>query len=81
LSQRNHPDYYYAIRDAVIARMGPVFNVSVFQKLFPKGARPHHVIPYTDGYLAHRRIIQDLVKSKMQRTLATVPKEQLRLTV
>ncbi len=81
MSLRNHPEYYYTIRDAVIARMGPVFNVSVFQQVFPKAARPHQVIPFTDGYLAHRRIIQDLVKSKMQRTRVAVPKEQLRLPI
>lgn len=76
---RNHSDYYYTIRDAIIAGMGPEFDRVEFRRLFPRAAIPHGVIPYTDGYLAQRRIIEGLVKAKMKRTLADTPKRQLTL--
>lgn|GEM_PF-5938129 len=78
-AKRNHPDYYYTIRDAVITRMGPTFNQAEFRWHFPKAAGPCKVIPYTEGYLAHRRIIEGLVKAKMRRVAAKAPKEQLSL--
>lgn len=81
MSKRNHPDYYYQIRDAVITLMGPTFDQSEFRKCFPRAAVPYKVIPYSDGYLAHRRIIEGLVKTKMARVSAAPLKEQLRLHV
>lgn len=74
-----HPDYYYEIRDAIILQMGPTFNLEDFKRLFPKAARPHNVIPYTDGYLAHRRIIGRLVENKMKTRFANLPKQQTAL--
>jgi len=79
LPERKHPEYYYTICDAIIAGMGPEFDQTTYYRLFPKAARPHQVIPYSDGYLAHRRIIERLVKAKMKRALAAVPKRQLTL--
>lgn len=81
MRKRNHPDYYYAIRDAVIALLGPQFDQDEFQKYFPKAAVPHKVIPFSDGYLAHRRIIEGLAKVRMERTSRLLPKVQLRLQV
>ncbi|MFA9262246.1 MAG: hypothetical protein ACEQSB_02715 [Undibacterium sp.] len=81
MAKRNHPDYYYQIRDAVIALMGPAFEQAEFRRHFPKAAAPYKVIPFSDGYLAHRRIIEGLVKAKMAQVSAALPKEQLRLHV
>lgn len=81
LPRRNHPNYYYEIRDAVIALMGPAFEQAEFRRHFPKAAAPHKVLPYSDGYLAHRRIIEGLVKDKMKKSSADLPKEQLQLHI
>lgn len=75
---RKHPPFYYTIRDIIIARSGPVFNEREFQRLFPAAARPHSVIPYSDGYPAIRRIIMSLVKARMKQARQTAPKAQLR---
>ena len=74
-----HPTHYYTIRDAIIAEMGPKFDQTTFNQRFSKAARPHNVIPFTDGYLTHRRIIGDLVRDKMRRARAAAPKDQLTL--
>lgn len=77
MPKRNHPDYYYTIRDAVIAKMGPRFDEQEFKQLFPAVARPHNVIPYSDGYPAIRRIIMGLVKTKMRSSSQRVPTVQV----
>lgn len=76
MPKRSHPDYYYAIRDMIVAGMGPQFDLEKFRRLFPKAAAPHQVIPYTDGYLAHRKTIEGLVKSELRRKFANIPKTQ-----
>lgn len=78
-STRRHPPFYYTIRDAIIARMGPSFSEEDFKANFPSAARPHSIIPYSDGYLAIRRIIKGLVKDRMRKTRAAVPKQQEKL--
>ncbi len=80
MAKRNHPDYYYTIRDAIVAEIGPAeFDPDAFKHLFPKVARRYGVIPWTDGYLAHRRIIGGLVKSTMKQRFAAMPKTQTAL--
>lgn len=81
MPKRNHPDYYYQIRDAAIALMGPAFSQAEFRKYFPRTAAPYKVIPYSDGYLAHRSIIEGLVKAKMKKACTALPKEQLQLRI
>lgn len=79
MAKRNHPNYYYSIRDAIVAEMGPEFDQDVFERLFPKAGKPYRVIPWTDGYLAHRRIISGLVKSAIKERFAKTPKAQTSL--
>lgn len=63
--KRNHPDYYYDIRDGIVLLMGTEFDENRFRGLFREAARPHKLIPFGDGYLAHLNIIRGLVKDKM----------------
>ncbi len=76
---RTHPNYYYIICDLIVAKMGPEFDLKVFERLFPKVGKPYGVIPWTDGYLAHRRIIGGLVKSAIKDRFAEAPKTQASL--
>lgn len=73
---RMHPDFYYTIRDAVVAKMGPVFDEKEFGRHFIPAARPYRVAPFTPGYPAIRSIIMGLVKNKMRGRNAKVPKYQ-----
>ncbi len=79
MGKRIHPNYYYIIRDTIVAKMGPEFDQNVFERLFPRVAQEYRVIPWTDGYLAHRRIIGGLVKSAMKERFAAAPKTQTSL--
>lgn len=79
MPRRAHPDYYYEIRDAIIRHMGASFNLDNFKHLFPEVARKHDIIPYTDGYLAHRETIRRLTEDKMKKQFARTPKKQVSL--
>lgn len=67
LRKRNHPDYYYTMRDEIVALMddqaGKPFDTSNFRTQFRKVAAKHNV-PAT-SYLAHFEIIKRMVAEKL----------------
>lgn len=67
MPKRNHPDYYYVMRDEIVALMddqaGKPFDATNYRIQFRKVAARHH-IPST-SYPAHFRIIQGMVSQKL----------------
>jgi hypothetical protein len=67
--QRKHPDYYYTMRDEIIALMddqaGKPFDVTNYRIQFRKVAAEHKIPP--TSYLAHFEIIKRMVAEKLPR--------------
>lgn len=67
LPKRNHPDYYYTMRDEIIARMddqaGQPFDASNYRTQFRKVAAKHQIS--AESYRAHFSIIQRMVAEKL----------------
>lgn len=61
--KRNHPDYYYAMRDEILALMdgqaGQPLNETLYRKHFRTVAAKHAIPP--QSYLAHFNIIKSMV--------------------
>lgn len=71
MPKRTHPDYYYTMRDEIIALMddqaGQPFDATNYRKQFRTVAIRHKVFPGSDGYAAHFRIIQGMVSQMLPR--------------
>ncbi len=69
MPKRAHPDYYYAMRDEIVARMddqaGLPFDATNYRNQFRVVAIRHKIYPGSDGYGAHFRIIQGMVSQKL----------------
>lgn len=67
--RHTHPNYYYAMRDEIIALMddqsGKPFDVTNYRKQFRTVAIRHEIFPGSDSYPTHFRIVQGMVSSKL----------------
>lgn len=69
MPERKHPEYYYTMRNEILALMddqaGRAFDVTNYRKQFRVVAIRHKIFPGSDGYAAHFRIIQGMVSQKL----------------